>query len=181
MRTIAAVFHLALLVAPQATLLAPIAAAQPQPLPAMVPVSDRLITSGQPSGPTLGALAAQNFSAVINLAPASAPNSVRDETAILERQAITYINIPVDMESPTQNDFDTFVGAMAAMGNRKVLVHCETNTRSSAFVFLYRTIILKEPSAAAYQAVTKVWSPPAKWKQFMAHQLRTHGVAFDPL
>jgi len=176
MRAVAAVFALAMLGLAAAHAQAPAAT-----LPNMVSISDRIVTSGQPSGPALGALGAQGFGAVINLAPPAAANSVRDETGILERQSIVYINIPVELDNPTQLDFDTFVGAMAAMGTRKALVHCDTNMRSSAFVFLYRTIIQKEASGVAYEAVKKVWSPTPKWKHFMSQQLRTHGVAFDPL
>ena len=150
-------------------------------IPNLVAVSDRVVTSGQPPAPALSALSTQGFQAVINLVPATAPGAVRDESAILDRQGIVYINIPVDLENPSQNDFDTFVGAMAAMGARKVLVHGQANRRSSAFVFLYRAIILKEPPGKAYEAVTKVWSPSPKWKQFIQGQLRTHGIPFDPV
>ena len=148
--------------------------------PNQVLISDRLSTSGQPSAAALATLQANGFQAVINLSPPSVPNSIRDEAAILEQQGIPYINIPIDFDNPTQADFETFIGSMAAMGTRKVLVHCQVNMRASAFVFLYRVIVSKERPEKAYEAVVKVWSPSGRWKQLILTQLRTHGSTFEP-
>ena len=160
--------------------LAAVAQAQKFSPPNEVVISDRLITSGQPSAAALATLQANGFQAVINLSPPTVPNAVRDEGAILEHQGIAYINIPIDFDNPTQADFETFIGSMAAMGNRKVLVHCQVNMRASAFVFLYRVIVSKERPEKAYEAVTKVWSPSGRWKQLLLTQLRTHGSTFEP-
>jgi len=156
------------------------AQAQKLTLPNEVVISDRLVTSGQPSAAALATLQANGFQAVIDLAPPTVANAVRDEGAILERQGIAYINIPVEFDNPSQADFETFIGSMAAMGNRKVLVHCQVNMRASAFVFLYRVIVMKEEPAKAYGAVSRIWSPTGKWKQLVQTQLRTHGSTFEP-
>ena len=71
----------------------------------------------------------------------------------------------------SQAAVDAFVAALDGMKDRQVLVHCQVNMRGSSMVFLYRTIVGKESPEAAYEAVTKVWSPNGVWKQFIVDQL----------
>lgn len=146
-----------------------------------VEISPRLVTSGQPSAEALGKLKAQGFQAVIYLAPASVPDAVRDEQLIVTRQGITFVNIPVRFDDPTEADFETFAAVLGALGDRKVLVHCQANMRASAMVFLYRTIKLKEEPRTAYEAVTRVWAPEGPWRRLLEQQLRKHQVSFEML
>lgn len=53
--------------------------------PNVVPISDTLVTSGQPTAAALAGLASQVFGAVINLAPLTAPDAVRDEPDIVQK------------------------------------------------------------------------------------------------
>lgn len=148
--------------------------------PNVVPISPRLVTSGQPTRATLEGLAARGFGGVIYLAPSTVPDAVRDEAAIVERQGLRYVNIPIPFNKPTDADFDAFVTALDGMKDRQVLVHCQVNMRGSSMVFLYRTIVGKESPEAAYEAVTKVWSPNGVWRQFIVDQLKRHSIDFEP-
>ena len=148
--------------------------------PNRVDISERLVTSGQPSAETLAGLAAQGFEAVVYLAPPTVPDAVREEAVIVGRQGITFVNIPIKFDSPTERDFETFAAVMSALSARKVLVHCQINLRASSMVFLYRVISRKEDPRTAYEAVARIWSPNAAWKTLMQTLLRKHGVAFDP-
>lgn len=159
-----------------------LAAAQAPKLdaPNVVPISPRLVTSGQPTAAALAHLASQGFGAVIYLAPPTVPDAVRDEAAIVERQGLSYINIPIKFNNPTEADFESFVAALAQVGNRKVLVHCQVNMRASSMVFLHRVIVGNESPEAAYEAVSKVWSPEGPWKTLIVSELRKHRIAFEP-
>jgi len=53
--------------------------------PNVVAISPTLVTSGQPTAAALAQLGAQGFAAVINLAPPTAPDAVRDEAEIVRR------------------------------------------------------------------------------------------------
>jgi protein tyrosine phosphatase (PTP) superfamily phosphohydrolase (DUF442 family) len=156
--------------------------AQPTRLaaPNLVEVSSRLVTSGQPSAEALAGLKAQGFEAVIYLVPPNAHDAVRDEQAIVTRQGLVFINIPIRFENPTSSDFDKFASAMDGLGKRKVLVHCQVNLRASVMVFLYRAIVLKEDPHVAYEAVTGVWSPDGPWRRLIKDELAKHKVAFEP-
>lgn len=148
--------------------------------PNVVEISPRLVTSGQPSAEAIAGLKALAFDAVIYLAPPTVSDAVRDEQTIVTRQGLTFINIPIKFENPTEADFEMFASVLAGLGARKVLVHCQINLRASAMVFLYRVINLKEEPRVAYEAVAGVWSPDARWRRLIEDQLRKHNVAFEP-
>jgi protein tyrosine phosphatase (PTP) superfamily phosphohydrolase (DUF442 family) len=105
---------------------------------------------------------------------------VRDEQLIVTRQGLTFNNIPVRFDNPTDADFDGFASALEGLGKRKVLVHCQINLRASVMVFLYRAAILKEEPGVAYEAVSGVWSPDGPWRRLIKDQLAKHKVAFEP-
>ena len=63
---------------------------------------------------------------------------------------------------------------------KRTLVHCQVNMRASSMVFLHRVIALGEPPAAAYEAVSQVWSPQGPWMALLKQQLRKHKVDFEP-
>jgi protein tyrosine phosphatase (PTP) superfamily phosphohydrolase (DUF442 family) len=149
--------------------------------PNVVEITPRLVTSGQPSAEALAGLKAQGFEADIYLAPPTVSDAVRDEQLIVARQGLTFINIPIRFDNPTEADFETFAAVLSALGNHKVLVHCQVNLRASSMVFLYRAIVLKEDPRVAYQAVSGVWSPEGPWRRLMEAELRKHNVAFELL
>jgi protein tyrosine phosphatase (PTP) superfamily phosphohydrolase (DUF442 family) len=149
--------------------------------PNVVVISPRLVTSGQPAASALAQLASQGFGAVIYLAPPTVSDAVRDEAAILERQGVAYMNIPIPFNHPTEAHFDSFSTALTQVVDRKVLVHCQVNMRASSMVFLHRVIIGREDAELAYESVARVWSPTEPWKTLMEAMLRKHGNAFEPL
>lgn len=149
--------------------------------PNIVEISPRLVTAGQPSASALAALKAQGFEVVIYLAPPTVSDAVRDEPLIVARQGITFVNIPIRFDDPTEADFLAFAAVLDGLSNRKVLVHCQVNMRASVMTFLYRVIVRKEPPGPAYDAVTKVWSPHGPWRRLIQEQLRKHAISFEPL
>ena len=144
----------------------------------VVTVSDRLVTSGQPTSNSLATLSKQGFQAVIYLAPPTVSNAVSNEPDLIRGQGMDYINIPIEWTHPTEAHFHAFVAAMKQFQGRKVLVHCQANMRASAMTFLYRVIIEGENPARAYEFVTKVWSPDGPWKTLIESQLLKSKIAF---
>ena len=149
--------------------------------PNVVEVSPQLITAGQPTAEALAGLKERGVEVVIYLAPASVGDAVRDEQLITTKQGLTFINLPIQFNHPTAADFDTFAALMNALGQRKLLVHCQVNMRASTMVFLYRTIYQKVAPQLAYESVSKVWQPNNTWRQFAEEQLRKHKVSFELL
>ena len=148
--------------------------------PNVVPISARLVSSGQPTPAALARLKSQGFGAVVYLAPPTVADAVRDEAAIIERQGMVYLNLPIRFDQPTEADFDAFASALKRLSEHKVLVHCQVNMRASSMVFLHRVIVGREAPELAYADVVKVWSPNGPWKVLMLGLLRKHGIAFEP-
>lgn len=149
--------------------------------PNPVQVSPSLITSGQPSPAALAGLARLGIQAVVYLAPSSVPDVVKDEPELLRRQGIEFIHLPIPFGAPKEEHFAAVTSALSRLKDKKVLVHCQVNMRASTMVFLHRVITLHEEPAAAYEAVSRVWSPEGPWKDLVLALLRKNGVNFQPL
>ena len=147
--------------------------------PNVVAISERLVTSGQPTPESLANLSKHGFQAVIYLAPPSVPDAVANEPEIVRRQGLTFVNIPIQWSNPTEADFQSFVVAMKGVQGQKTLVHCQANMRASAMTFLYRVIALRENPTGAYEAVLRVWTPKNQWKELMNSQLQKAKVPFE--
>jgi protein tyrosine phosphatase (PTP) superfamily phosphohydrolase (DUF442 family) len=148
--------------------------------PNVVPITSRLVTSGQPTAAALSRLGAQGFGAVIYLAPPTSSDAVPGEADIVRKQGLEFINIPIEFGDPTDADFQAFAAAMDKFKDRKVLVHCQVNMRASTMTFLYRTVVGRENPDLAYESVARVWSPRGAWKRLMVEQLHKAAIDFDP-
>ncbi len=147
--------------------------------PNLVEINPKLTTSGQPVAAALATLGKQNVEAVIFLVPDGTSGNVSDEQAILQRQAIAYVHIPIPFGAPKAEHYNAFAAAMKKYSDKKVLVHCEINLRASSMVFLYRVIELKQDPNTAFEAVAKVWSPRGAWKPFIDETLRQNNIKFS--
>ncbi len=143
-----------------------------------VAATERLHTTGQPTAAALAKLAEQGFELVVNLAPPSNAGAVLEEGKLVADGGSTYVNIPVNWQQPTYEDFALFSAVMNGARDRKVLVHCQLNMRASAFTFLYRVIHEGAPPAEALEALRAVWIPRDQWAAFTADVLARHDVDF---
>ena len=155
--------------------------AQPLDAPNVVVISDRLVTSGQPTAAALSRLSSAGFQAVVYLAPFTVPNAVSNEAEILQPQGIEFIHIPIPFGNPTADHAKAVSQTLERLGGRKVLVHCEINLRASSMVFLHRATVVRDDPARAYASVTAVWSPSGPWRKLIDDQLRAAGVKFEPM
>ena len=143
-----------------------------------VVASDRLHTSGQPDSGQLLALADRGFDLVINLATPTSPNTVPEEGQLVTQGGMAYVNIPVDWQVPTYEDFEFFSGILNQSRHEQVLVHCMVNYRASLFTFLYRTVHRGVAPEEAYKAVAAVWEPEDQWLDFGHMVLDRHGIGY---
>jgi len=155
-------------------------AAEPAAPPNLVEVTERIVTSGQPSAAWLASLKTQGFEAVIYLAPPTVHDAVHDEALIVGRQGLVFVNVPVDFAAPSAASCESFARIMQALEGKKVLVHCEGNLRASSFTFLYRVLYQKALARPAFDFVSRVWAPDDAWQRLILEQLRAHRIAFEP-
>jgi len=148
--------------------------------PNIVPVSDRLVTSGQPTRDSLAALSAEGFQAVVYLAPSTVADAIRDEPDLLAKQGIEFVHIPIPFNAPTVEHAESIAAALERLKDKKTLVHCQVNMRASTMVFLYRATRLHENPSLAYESVSRVWEPSGPWKRLIQEQLSKYGIKFEP-
>ncbi len=138
-------------------------------------VDDALGTSGQPTVPQLGSIAAAGFTTIINLALHDDPrDSLPDEPATVRSLGLAYVHIPVQFAAPTEADLLAFFAAMDAHRNEKVWVHCAANMRVSAFLGLYRVIQQGWETERAFELMRGLWQPNEVWSSFIATALEKH-------
>ena len=158
----------------------PVSMAQVGDLPLnYVIASDRLHTSGQPDSEQLTALPGEGFDLVINLATPTSPNSIPDEGRLVTQGGASYVNIPVDWQAPTYEDFEFFSGILNQSSHDRVLVHCMLNYRASLFTFP-----LPDRSLRAWRRrrptrqCPAVWEPEDQWLEFGQMVLARHGIDY---
>lgn len=120
--------------------------------------NDQLTSAGQVAYDQMTALRDAGYDMVVNLATVSESGNALEGYLVAE-QGISYINIPVVWQSPTINDVQLFFDIMQAAGDRKVFVHCAANMRASAFVYLYRTLVLDVDESEARADMETIWDP----------------------
>ena len=130
-------------------------------------VFDWLWSSGQLSERDISSLPALGIEVVVNLALPTSSNALPGEAELITRQGVAYIQIPVEWEHPKPEQFSQFVGVLNAFAGRKVWVHCAKNMRVSAFIYLYRKLILLESEEGASFPMRAVWSPNETWQTFI--------------
>lgn len=123
--------------------------------------SDRVLTTGQPSQSLLENAAKDGIEVVINLVPPSESIYNPQQAEILKSQGIEYIHNPVNWGSPKVSELKSFLQAMDKIGDKKVLVHCWSNARASAFVYAHRVSQVPQNKAAELENLKKVWEDVA--------------------
>jgi protein tyrosine phosphatase (PTP) superfamily phosphohydrolase (DUF442 family) len=138
-----------------------------------LPLSEKLFTGGMPKADQLKDAAEQGVQVVINLALHDIPNALPDEEGLVRSLGMTYINIPVLWNNPTQRNLDEFLDAMDAHKEEKVLVHCEANYRATAFPTLYRILRLGWKPEEAMDVMHQIWNEEKYpvWKKFIEESM----------
>lgn len=140
-------------------------------------VFDWLWTSGQLSQNDIARLPSLGIEAVVNLATPASSNALAGEAELVAREGIPYFQIPVEWENPLHEQLELFFSLLAALYGRRLWVHCAINMRVSAFIYLYRRIILGEGEQAAAFPLREVWQPDAVWQAFIDAALARHAGA----
>lgn len=136
-------------------------------------VFDWLWTSGQLSQGDVLKLPDLGIEVVINMALPSSPNALPAEADLVTGLGLAYIQIPVEWEHPLPEQFDQFVGVLKAFAGHNIWLHCAMNMRVSAFVYLYRKLVLGEGEENATFPMRDVWQPNEIWQEFIAMVIST--------
>jgi protein tyrosine phosphatase (PTP) superfamily phosphohydrolase (DUF442 family) len=136
---------------------------------------DGLASSGQPDRSWLALAKERKYAMIVNLAPPQSDGSIGTEAAIVGKQGLVYVNIPVDFDKPTLRDFEFFSAVMKGAAGKNVLVHCQVNLRGSSFVYLYRAIHEGVAARDAAAKLAAVWVPNPVWRKFIEETMAHYG------
>jgi protein tyrosine phosphatase (PTP) superfamily phosphohydrolase (DUF442 family) len=135
-------------------------------------VDPLLSACGQPTEEQLRAVAADGFTAVINLALHDDPRyCLPDEAGLARSLGLTYIHIPVQFSAPTEDDLMRFFDAMDRHRHERLLVHCAANKRVTVFLGLYRVLRLHWDRRHAFALMHDIWEPDDTWVAFIETML----------
>lgn len=132
-------------------------AAEPA-LPHFYAYSDKLSSAGQPSQSQFAEIELAGYAVVINLAPPNYKGAIAAERQTVEGARMQYVYIPVSWDAPALKDFAQFVEVMDRLKDKKILVHCQLNSRASVFDYLYRTLREGLPEPVEMDVMVQLWN-----------------------
>ncbi|PKN98197.1 MAG: phosphotyrosine protein phosphatase [Chloroflexi bacterium HGW-Chloroflexi-4] len=132
-------------------------------------VFDWLWTSGQLSENDIARLHKEGFTTIINLALPTSSNALKGEAELVANVQMNYFNIPVEWELPEVEQFELCAKLLSDLHEcgHKVWLHCAINMRVSAFVYLYRKLVLKHAENEAVHPMVNIWTPNPLWQEFI--------------
>ena len=133
-------------------------------------LSDKITLSGQPSEDQLVDIKSLGVTHIINLGPHHNKGALTDEAKSVTDLGMTYIYIPVEFESPTDEDYETFCSAMESLKENKIHVHCIYNARVTAFFYRYAKSGLGGPVDEAFEMMEGIWRPGDDWAKFIGNE-----------
>lgn len=128
-------------------------------------LSNTSMSAGLPERVHFELLKASGLTHVIDLIP----DDRTEERMLLEELNLNYLNIPVDWETPTIENFQSYVAQMQ-MNTQEggvTLTHCRLNWRGAVFSYLYQVTQLGIPEPEAKQTMLNIWQPNEVWQNYI--------------
>ena len=135
-----------------------------------IKVNKHISTSGQPTKKEFKKIANKKFDVVINLAMHN-KGALKQEDKIVSNLGMMYIHIPITWKNPEIKRLELFLSILKTLqqDNKKVFIHCIMNYRVSAFIYMYKKLILKDKKAKLI--APKKFQPRPIWKKLMEHKI----------
>lgn len=130
-------------------------------------IDDRIGTAGQPSETELREVAADGYTAVVNLGLLDPRYCLADEAGLVRSLGLRYHHIPVEFDAPTAEHFRRFLAAMDESAGGRVLVHCAMNFRVSSFMAVYGEMKLGWTREQADAHARRLWPLNEVWTAFL--------------
>ncbi len=136
-------------------------------------------SAGMPDEQFIKTLASGGVEVVINIAPPDSQGSLANEAELVAAASMTYLNISVDWNSPTQDDVEQFLAFMRSRADDSVFLHCHMNMRATAFAMLHRVINLGVDPHTAENDMHQIWKPNKTWAELVNVALTRHEINYQ--
>jgi protein tyrosine phosphatase (PTP) superfamily phosphohydrolase (DUF442 family) len=134
-------------------------------IPYFVRLTETIGTAGQPNVDRIETIREAGYEAVINLRPES--DTPPEERALVEREGMEYVQLPVVWDAPTVENVEQFFAEMRSREGKRVFVHCAMNMRVSVFMYLYRVVVQNVSPAEAADDMHRIWTPNETWQRLI--------------
>ncbi|HKA36310.1 MAG TPA: protein tyrosine phosphatase family protein [Thermoanaerobaculia bacterium] len=136
-------------------------------------VSDKVATGGQPTPAQMLDLSREGYKTVICLREPGEFDAKAEEAAA-KSKGLTWINIPVNRESPKPEQVDAFLAALSSPKVYPVFIHCGTGSRVAAFWMVRRVLVDKWDLEDAQREAKLVGLKSETMKEFALNYIQTH-------
>ena len=136
-------------------------------------VSDKVATGGQPTPAQMLDLSREGYKTVICLREPG-EYDMKAEEASAKSKGLTFINIPVNRESPKPEQVDAFLAALSSPKVYPVFIHCGTGNRVAAFWMVRRVLVDKWDLEDAQREAKLVGLKSETMKTFALNYIRSH-------
>jgi protein tyrosine phosphatase (PTP) superfamily phosphohydrolase (DUF442 family) len=141
--------------------------------------SPHFSSAGQPTAEQFKVVSKAGFERVVYLAFTDNKSAIDAEDRVVKSLGMDYLQIPVDFDHPTIDDFEDFAAVLNRDRNIRTLLHCQINLRASTFSFLYRVIYDDVPMPVAKNDLDSIWQPDEVWYRFIVEVLASHGLSHE--
>ena len=96
--------------------------------------------------------------------------ALKQEDKIVSKNGMMYIHIPINWKKPEKKRLKLFLSLLETLEkeNKKIFIHCILNHRVSAFMYLYKKIVLKQEDTKLI--APKDFEPNKVWKKLMEYK-----------
>lgn len=143
-----------------------------------IEIDDQLGTAGQPTAEQFADIQQAGYDTVIFLGTPDSETALANEGALVTKEGMWYVHIPVIWTEPTVADFEFYAHVLKAQEGRRVFTHCVVNMRASAFTFLYRVIYQGVDPTEAKKKMQEIWDLNPVWEHFVDEVMQMHGLDY---
>lgn len=130
-----------------------------------IKINENISTSGQLAHEEFINVKEENYDVIINLTDFH--SMLHEEDRAVSALELIYIHIPVDMINPKLQNLKDFLNIMESFKGKKILVHCDENYVTSAFMYVYHKYYLKTPFNDIDLSLLEQWCPNKNWQELL--------------
>jgi protein tyrosine phosphatase (PTP) superfamily phosphohydrolase (DUF442 family) len=146
--------------------------------PAIVPIHDKLTTSGLPAPEDFALMAQEGYEMVISIRHPDDGMQLEGEGDLVARAGMAYVYVPMRSTELTLAGYEMMRDALRTWSDRKIWLHCTQNRRVSALMYVFNIIERSLSVDEARQLLHAVWEPDAPRQAFIDEALEKYAYQY---
>jgi uncharacterized protein (TIGR01244 family) len=142
--------------------------------PVVVPIHERLTTSGLPAAEDFARMAQQGYEVVISVRHHEDETQLEGEDAWVAQAGMVYVHIPMRSRALTLEGYEKVRDVLRTWHDRKIWLHCTHNRRVSTLMYVFNIIERSLSVAKAQSLLHAVWEPDEDRQAFIDEALEKY-------